>query len=53
MAVSSFDAEARQKFPFESNTSRQFGKLLRFNKWLFACVKTSVSEIKLKMDNTD
>lgn len=49
MSVSSLGAEARQKFPFESNTSRQFGKLLRFNKRLFARVKTSISEIKLKM----
>lgn len=49
MSVSGLGAEARQKFPFESNTSRQFGKLLRFNKWLFVRVKTSISEIKLKM----
>ena len=27
MSVSSLGAEARQKFPFESDTSRQFGKL--------------------------
>lgn len=49
MSVSSLGAEARQKFPFERNTSRQFRKLLRFNKWLFARVKTSISEIKPKM----